>query len=164
MPTLRTRTRLVAGQIIAAGGRPRKLSVFSKIVAVADAYNSATTARAHAAAKSPDVVLKELWEDPSYGHDTVIVKAFINLLGIYPVGTCVILDTFEIGLVHAANSDATHIDRPIVRVLGDGTGAWLDDPPLVDLAETGPDGSFSRSIIKVTDPDKYLINVSDYFV
>ena len=144
--------------------RPRQLSVYSKIVAVADAYNAATTARGHATAKSPDVVLRELWEDPSYGHDPVLVKALINLLGIYPVGTCVILDTFEVGLVHAANSDATHIDRPIVRILGDGSGAWLDDPPLVDLAQTEPDGSFSRSIIKVTDPDKYLINVSDYFV
>ena len=83
---------------------------------------------------------------------------------IYPVGTCVILDSFEIALVHAANSDATQVHRPIVRVLGDANGAWLDDPPLVDLAETEPDGSFTRSIIKVTDPDKYLINVSDYFV
>lgn len=146
------------------GRRPRQLSVFSKIVAVADAYNAATTARGHAEAKSPDVVLREIWEDPSHGHDPVLVKALINLLGIYPVGTCVILDTFEVGLVHAANSDATHIDRPIVRVLGDASGTWLDDPPLVDLAVTESDGSFSRSIIKVTDPDKYLIKVSDYFV
>ena len=44
------------------------------------------------------------------------------------------------------------------------TGVWLDEPPLVDLAETEEDGSFGRSIIKVTDPDKYLIKVSDYFV
>ncbi len=144
--------------------RPRELSVFSKIVALADAYNSATTDRSHAGAKSPDAVLRELWEDPSYGHDPILVKALINLLGIYPVGTCVILDTFEVGLVHAANSDANHIDRPIVRVLGDSNGTWMDDPPLVDLAETEADGTFSRSIIKVTDPDKYMINVSDYFV
>ncbi len=146
------------------GRRPRELSVFSKIVAVADAYNSATTARIHADAKSPDVVLRELWGDPSYGHDPVLVKALINLLGIYPVGTCVILDTLEVGLVHAANSDATLIERPIVRVLGSADGSWLDDPPLVDLAETASDGSFRRSILKVTDPDKYSINVSDYFV
>ena len=92
------------------------------------------------------------------------MKALINLLGIYPVGTCVILDTFEVGLVHAANSDATQVNRPVVRVLSDADGRWLDDPTLVDLAETKPDGSFSRSIIKVTDPDKYLINVSDHFV
>ncbi len=144
--------------------RPWQLSVFSKIVAVADAYDSGTTARSHNGAKSPDVVLQELWGDPSYGCDPVLAKALINLLGIYPVGTCVILDTFEIGLVHAANSDDTQIHRPIVRVLGAADGSWLDDPPLVDLAATESDGSFSRSIIKVTDPDKYLINVSDYFV
>ena len=144
--------------------RPWELSVFSKIVAVADAYDSGTTTRSYKGAKSPDVVLRELWEDPSYGRDPVVVKAFINLLGIYPVGTCVILDTFEIGLVHAANPDPTHVHRPVVRVLGDPNGSWIDDPPLVDLTATDSNGSFSRSIIKVTDPDKYLINVSDYFV
>ncbi len=143
--------------------RPRELSVFSKIVAVADAYNSATTARTPGDAQAPDVVLRELWQDQG-GHDPVLVKSLINLLGIYPVGTCVILDTLEVGLVHAANPDATQIDRPIVRILGDGSGSWLADPPLVDLAEVGADGSFSRSIIKVTDPDKYMIKVSDYFV
>ena len=146
------------------GRRPRELSIFSKIVAVADAYDGATTSRGDAGSKSPDVALRELWEDPSSGHDPVLVKVLINLLGIYPVGTCVILDTFEVGLVHAANSDATQIHRPMVRILGDPDGSWLDDPPLVDLAVTEADGSFSRSIIKVTDPDKYLINVSDYFV
>lgn len=67
-------------------------------------------------------------------------------------------------MVHAANPDETQINRPIVRLLGDPDGSWLDDPPLVDLADTESDGSFTRSIIKVTDPDKYLIKVSDYFV
>ncbi len=33
-----------------------------------------------------------------------------------------------------------------------------------DLAERYEDGSFRRSIIKVTSPDKYGIRVSDYFV
>jgi hypothetical protein len=40
---------------------------------------------------------------------------------------------------------------------------WLDEPPLVDLAAAAPGGSFVRSVIKVTEPDKYLVNVSDYF-
>lgn len=146
------------------GRRPRQVSVFSKIVALSDAYSSATTAREDADAKSPDAALREIWKDSSDGHDPVLVKALINLLGIYPVGTCVILDTLEVGLVHAANSDATLIERPIVRVLGSADGSWLDSPPLVDLAETAADGSFRRSILKVTDPDKYSIKVSDYFV
>ena len=144
--------------------RPRKLSVFSKIVGLAAAFDAATSTRSHTGAKSPDVVLRELREEPEHGHDPVLVKALINLLGIYPVGTCVILDTHELAIVHAANSDAALVHRPIVRLICDADGVWLDKPPLVDLADTAPDGEFVRSIIKVTEPEKYLINVSDYFI
>lgn len=144
--------------------RPREPSVFSKIVAVASAFDAATNERAYAPASPPDEVLRELWEDESLGHDPVIVKALINLLGIYPVGTVVILDTYELALVHSANSDATYLHRPVVRVLCDADGRWLTPAPLVDLAETTEAGEFARSIIKVTSPEKYGITVSDYFV
>ena len=144
--------------------RPRRLSVFSKIIAVADAYNAALSTRAHAIGKSPDVVLGEMWENPSLGFDPVLVKALINLLGIYPVGTCVILDTLELALVHAANPDATQLHRPMVRIISDADGTWLDQPPVMDLAERSEAGNYARTIIKVTDPDKYMVNVSDYFV
>ena len=144
--------------------RPRRLSVFSKIVGLAAAFDAATSTRGYSSAKSPDVVLRELREDPDQGHDRVLVKALITLLGIYPVGTCVILDTHELAIVHASNPDAALVNRPIVRLICDPDGVWLDEPPLVDLAAAGPDGTFFRSIIKVTEPEKYLINVSDYFV
>jgi HD-GYP domain-containing protein (c-di-GMP phosphodiesterase class II) len=144
--------------------RPRKLSVFSKIVGLAAAFDAATSTRSYAARKSPDIVLRELREDPDGGHDPVLVKALINLLGIYPVGTCVILDTHELGIVHAANSDAAFIHRPIIRLICDSDGVWLDQPPLVNLADAAPDGSFVRSVIKVTEPEKYMINVADYFI
>ena len=126
------------------------------------AFDAATSTRSYAARKPPDIVLRELREDPD-GHDPVLVKALINLLGIYPVGTCVILDTHELGIVHSANSDAAFIHRPVIRLICDSNGVWLDEPPLVDLAYTAPDGSFVRSVIKVTEPEKYMINVSDYF-
>jgi HD-GYP domain-containing protein (c-di-GMP phosphodiesterase class II) len=142
----------------------RRPSVFSKIVSVAAAFDAATNERAYSPARPPDEVLRELWEDKTLGHDPVIVKALINLLGIYPVGTCVILDTYELALVHAANTDTSYIHRPIVRLLCDATGMWLTPAPLVDLASTNEDGTFPRSIIKVTSADKYGIKVSDYFV
>ncbi len=144
--------------------RPREPSVFSRIVSVAAAFDAATNERAYKPAQPPDEVLRELWENKSLGYDPVIVKALINLLGIYPVGTCVILDTYELALVHSANTDTSHIHRPIVRLLCDATGTWLTPAPLVDLAATKDDGTFPRSIIKVTSPEKYGIKVSDYFV
>jgi len=143
--------------------RPRRQSIFSKIIAVAAAFDAATNTRAYSAARPPDEVLRELWEEEHLGFDPVIVKALINLLGIYPVGTCVILDTLELALVHEANSDPDFVHRPIVRLISGQDGVWLADPPLVDLADTDQDGAFLRSIIKVTDPGKYGIAVSDYF-
>ena len=144
--------------------RPRTLSLFSKIISVAAVFDAATSAHNYGEAESPDAVLRDLLEKPELGHDPVLVKALICLLGIYPVGTCVILDTLELAIVHAANSDATQVNRPIVRLICDTDGMWLDEPPLVDLADAGSDGAFRRSIIKVTDPKRYMINVSGYIV
>ena len=49
----------------------------------------------------------------------------------------VVLDTFELGIVHAANPDETALSRPIVRLIADAQGNMLPDPPLVDLSATG---------------------------
>ncbi len=145
--------------------RPRTLSIFSKIVAVADGFDAATSRRVYQTVPiQPDQVLKEMWENPRRGYDRVVVKAFINLIGVYPVGTCVILDTYEVALVHAANPDVSFVHRPVVRVVATPDGAILRPGALADLAERDAQGNFPRTIIKVTDPAKYGINVSDYFV
>lgn len=145
--------------------RPRRLSMYSKIVAAADAFDAATSRRVYKTVPiQPSDVLKEMWENPRRGHDPVIVKALINLLGIYPVGTCVVLDTYELALVHAANPDLAHLNRPVVRIVATPEGAVLNPGHLVDLAETNADGSFKRTIVKVTDPARFGINPQDYFV
>ena len=145
--------------------RKRDLSVYSKIVAVADGFDAATSRRVYQTTPiQSDQVLREMWQNRRRGYDPVLVKSLINLLGVYPVGTCVILDTYELAIVHAANPDASRLNRPVVRILCTAEGARLDPGPLVDLAETDANGSFQRSIIKVTDPAKFGINPSDYFV
>ncbi len=147
------------------GVRPRQLSVFSKIVAVADGFDAATTRRAYQTTPiQPDQVLREMWTNPRRGLDPALVKALINVLGVYPVGTCVILDSYEIAIVHSANPDLSQIHRPVVRVVATAEGAPLPSGPLVNLAEQNADGNFVRSIIKVTDPARYGINPADYFV
>ena len=145
--------------------RTRQMSIFSKIVAVADGFDAATSRRVYQTVPiQPDQVLKEMWENPRRGFDPVVVKAFINLIGVYPVGTCVILDSYEVGLVHSANPDVTQIHRPVIRIVTSPDGALLHPGTLADLAERDANGHYPRSIIKVTDPDRYGITVSDYFV
>lgn len=146
--------------------RPRDMGIYSKIVAVADGYDAATTRRSYQTVPiQPDQVLREMWENPRRGYDPVLVKALINLIGIYPVGTCVILDTFEVAVVAAANPDQNFVNRPIVRVCIDVNGALVGPPGREEnLAEQSADGTHLRSIVKVTNPDRYGIVVGDYFV
>ena len=145
--------------------RPRTLSIYSKIVAVADGFDAATSRRSYQTTPlQPDEVLREMWENPRRGYDRILVKALINLVGIYPVGTCVILDTYEVAIVHSANSDLSQIHRPVVRVLIGADGRRVDHGPLINLAEVDETGNFRRSIIKVTDPAKWQITPGDHFV
>jgi hypothetical protein len=92
------------------------------------------------------------------------VKAFINLTGIYPVGTVVVLDTFELGIVYAVNPLPEMLARPIVKMIGDPMGNLTSPGTMVDLADRKEDGTFLRTIIKTENPERYGIRVSDYFV
>jgi HD-GYP domain-containing protein (c-di-GMP phosphodiesterase class II) len=146
--------------------RQRALGMFSRIVSVADGFDAATTRRSYQTVPiEPDQVLREMWENPKRGYDTILVKALINLIGVYPVGTCVILDSFEVGIVAAPNPEATHLNRPLVRiVIGTDGGAIPAPGTLVNLAERDGAGGYLRSIVKVTNPARYGLTVGDYFV
>jgi HD-GYP domain-containing protein (c-di-GMP phosphodiesterase class II) len=145
--------------------RERSLSMFSKIVAVADGFDAATSRRSYQTTPlTPAQVMMEMRDNPRRGMDPVVVKAFINLTGIYPVGTLVILDTFELGIVHAANPIPEMLSRPIVRIISDEQGNLLNPGTLHDLAEQSAEGVFLRTIIKTENPERYGIRVGDYFI
>ncbi|HYC31929.1 MAG TPA: HD domain-containing phosphohydrolase [Gemmatimonadales bacterium] len=146
--------------------RHRALGLFSRIVSVADGFDAATTRRSYQTVPiEPDQVLREMWENPKRGYEAVLVKALINLIGIYPVGTCVILDTLEVALVAAPNPEGQQLNRPMVRIAVDVNGA-MQPPPgeLVSLTEQDESGAYRRSIVKVTNPSRYGLTVGDYFV
>ncbi len=145
--------------------RPRKMSIFSRIIAVADGFDAATSRRTYQTSPlTPDAVLREMRENPRRGYEPVLVKAFINLIGIYPAGTLVILDTYELAIVKAANPEVEAVHRPTVRVISDPQGTIIHPGFDADLNARTGDGAFERSIIKVANPDKYGVRVTDYFV
>ncbi|MGH7508028.1 MAG: HD-GYP domain-containing protein [Gemmatimonadales bacterium] len=146
--------------------RPRTLGIFSRIVSVADAFDAATTRRVYQTVPiEPDQVLREMWENPKRGHDQLVVKALISLIGIYPVGTCVILDSFEVAVVAGPNPDPQHLNRPLVRIAVDADGATVPVPGIqVNLADKDDSGAYRRSIVKVTNPSRFGLTVGDYFV
>lgn len=146
--------------------RTRQPTLYSRIVATVDGFDAATSKRSYQQQPWPaDEVLREMRDNPGRGYDALLVKAFINVTGVFPVGTLAILDTHELAVVVSRNPDPAHIHQPIVKIISDASGMMLAEPLSADLSEIDPvTGGPVRSIIKTVDPDSYAIRVSDYFV
>ena len=145
--------------------RPRQVSLLSKIVSIADGYDAATSRRVYKTeVLAPSAVLEEMRDNPRRGLDQVLVKAFINLLGIYPVGTLVVLDTFELAVVSASNPNPEALSRPIVKIISDAQGNRVSPPLTIDLAAPEAGGQYARTIIKTADPERYGITPGDYLI
>src|SRR5690606_17942967 len=80
--------------------RPRKPTLFSRIVAAADGFDAATSKRSYQQQPwPPDEVMREMRDNPERGFDPLLVKAFIHATGVFPVGTLCVLDTYELAVV-----------------------------------------------------------------
>lgn len=82
--------------------------------------------------------------------------------GIYPIGTLVMLNTNELGLVFENNTNPDFIDRPRVFIVVDCTGKKTKNT--VDLMEKDKEGNFKRNIVKTLDPNQYKINLAEYLL
>ncbi len=142
----------------------RELSFYSRIIAICDSFDAGTTPRVYKTDPiTPDEMLRILLKWQGVRYDPILLKAFIGLLGIYPAGCLCLLDTLEIGVVVACESDPQYLDRPRVRLLADADGNRLDGPT-VSLLDRASDGGFQRTIIKVLDPERYGIDPAQTFV
>jgi HD-GYP domain-containing protein (c-di-GMP phosphodiesterase class II) len=145
--------------------RTKAIGLYSRIVACADGFDAATSRRSYQSEPlNPASVLAEMRDNARRGMDPIVVKAFVSLLGIYPVGTFVVLDTFELAIVHSINPDPSLVSRPNVLIVSDDLGNVKYPGDMTNLADRDEAGNFRRSIIKTADPDRYGIKVGDYFL
>jgi putative nucleotidyltransferase with HDIG domain len=141
---------------------PTDLDLFSRIVGLADQYDSMTSSRVYSRVPiPPDKALSVMLERSGTQLDPLLLKFFINMVGVFPVGSLVMLDTKELALVYSCNSILP--DRPKVLVIMDGQGRRVEQSYMVDLSEK-TDGQYRRNIIKTIDPNKYRINLAEYML
>jgi len=77
-----------------------ELDLFSRIVCFADQYDAMTSARVYSRIPmSPDKALSIMMERYGTQLDPLLFKFFINMIGVFPIGTLVMLDSKELGLV-----------------------------------------------------------------
>lgn len=119
--------------------------IFSKIVAVCDAYDAMTTHRPFRREIRPDKALAVLMQGRDKAYDPAVTKALVAMLGIYPMGAIVKLDDGATAVVYRVNND--DLLHPRVKVLADAVGRWLESPEILDLRLIDPSsGALARYI------------------
>jgi HD-GYP domain-containing protein (c-di-GMP phosphodiesterase class II) len=131
-------------------GYPRKLkgediNLSARILAVADAYVSMINNRPHRNSMIGYSAMKNLLNDNGRHFDPKILKAFLESMGIYPIGSIVQLNNSAIGRVMQTHPEAPL--RPAVELIIDEYGNQLGEQEVIDLLSRK-----SLFIVKAVDP------------
>ena len=144
--------------------RKRELSLFGRIIQIADAYDAMTSARIYKKSPyTPEQSLAIMLREKVVHFDPILLKILIGVVGIYPIGSLVLLNTHEVGIVYKPNPDQKWIDRPRV-ILVERHEKKDVKKELIDLTETDGPNHFKRTIIKTLDPNKYHVDIAKYFL
>ncbi|MDH4228862.1 MAG: HD-GYP domain-containing protein [Nitrospirota bacterium] len=145
--------------------RPRTLSLYGRVISMCDCYDAMTSARVYnRTPATPERALKLMLGKSGKAFDSVLMKVFVNTVGIFPVGTLLLLDSGEIGVVFQASEDPTQGDRPYVRMITDVKGRELSQPVDISLTETTAGGRFARNITRILDPKEVSLDVAEFFL
>ncbi|MEO6236406.1 MAG: hypothetical protein ABIQ52_05360 [Vicinamibacterales bacterium] len=85
--------------------------------------------------------------DPAFNQR--LRRRFINLVGLYPVGTLVRLTTEQIGVV--IHEHPTDRFRPQVKIVRDRDGGELEAPALVNTWAPDDRGDFPWAVVDAVD-------------
>ena len=145
--------------------KKRRISLFSRIITLSDFYDALVRPRVYN--RFPFVsekILGIMLERSGKDFDPALVKVFINMIGVFPLGTLVLLGTNEMGVVVQTQEDVDLIDRPKVNIISYSDGEYRKGE-VVDLREMDEKtGSFKRTIVRTLDPNEYNINVAEFII
>ncbi|MBU1172109.1 MAG: HD domain-containing protein [Proteobacteria bacterium] len=143
----------------------KPVSLFGRILAIADVFDAITSPRAYRpVAFSPDEALGKMLEGSGTDFDPLLLKAFINMIGIYPVGTLLQLDTGELGLVSGKGKSSMG-NRPDVVVLETDKETGYKKGPMVSLEERDSKTmAYIRNIVGSFHPGQFGIQPAQYLL
>jgi len=138
----------------------RELNLCTQIVSIADVYDALRSTRVYREGLPSDRIKSIMGKKDDPAFNPRLLRRFINLIGLFPVGTLVRLNTEEIGVVtHEHPSDPF---RPQVKIVRDRDGARVEEMPLVNTWEPDGRGDFTWAVIEAVDPEASGIDPLEY--
>ena len=132
------------------GVKRTSLNLATMLCGISDVYDAMRSQRAYQQSFPTDRILAVLKRNDGSQFDQHLVRRFTQLMGIYPPGNLVKLDTGELGVVLRVYAPDPY--RPKVRVIAAVDGEKLQRPYDINLWEVPDEGDGPRSVVSPIDP------------
>lgn len=140
------------------GLKEENLSVLARMGAICDIYDAVTSNRPYKAGWDPAESLKKMstW---TKGHlDPHLFQAFVKSIGIYPVGSLVLLSNKKLAIV--IDQSPSSLLKPVVKTIFSVTAEQKVIPDIIDLSQP----TCRVTILSKEDPSKWKIkNLDSYW-
>ena len=132
------------------GVRRPSLNLGTMLCSISDVYDAMRSQRAYQGVFPTDRILQVLKRNDGVQFDQNLVRRFVQLVGIYPAGNLVRLNTGEVAVVLKVHAPDPY--RPQVRVLFNRDGKRLDLAYDLNLWEPADDPQRPASVVAPLDP------------
>src|SRR3989454_8592426 len=129
----------------------RKLNLCTMIVSIADVFDALRSNRPYRQGLATNRIRAIMGEQGNPAFNQTLLRRFVNMMGLFPIGTLVRLSTEEVGVVTAEHPEDPF--RPQVKILFDSRGERIEQPVLVNTWERDFRGGFSKAVVEAVDPD-----------
>lgn len=138
----------------------RKLNLCTMVVSIVDVFDALRSTRPYRQGLATDRIRAIMGQQDSPAFHPTLLRRFVTLMGLFPVGTLVRLNTDELGVVTGEHPEDPF--RPQVKLLTDRLGALLEAPVLANTWERNDRGDYSRAVVEAVDPDSTDIDPLAY--
>jgi putative nucleotidyltransferase with HDIG domain len=129
----------------------RELNLCTMIVSIADVFDALRSNRPYREGLATTRIKSIMGEKDNPAFNQVLLRRFVNLMGMFPIGTLVRLNTDEMGIVTAEHPEDPF--RPQVKILFNEAGERIEEPFLANTWERDARGEFPRAVVESVDPD-----------
>jgi len=136
------------------------LNVGTMLCSIADVYDAMRSQRSYQQAFPSDRILEVMKRNDGQQFDQNLVRRFTQLLGIYPPGNLVRLDSGALAVVLAIHAPDPF--KPRVKVIVAPNGDPLPTPYELSLWEVTPESTGPKSVAAPLDPKQYNIDPLNY--
>jgi putative nucleotidyltransferase with HDIG domain len=138
----------------------RKLNLCTMVVSVVDVFDALRSNRVYRDGLATDRIKHIMSQQESSAFNKTLLRRFVNLMGLFPIGTLVRLNTDELAVVTQTHADDPF--RPQVKLITDAKGEKLETPLLTNTWDRDSRGDFPRAVVEAVDGETVGIDPLTY--